>query len=428
MPSTRFLQNASCEQLLDAAALNHTVYFGQVAEVGGEDAFAFGTYDWSPHRWNEKEATVPYPRFNPSTVSQDVARFMVECRGQGVKVASVRTLGERAPADLAASLLAQGFRPAGPDPILALDLAKMDVGGDLDGLRMEIIEDEETWEGTAPRNLPNRRLRYQESLTDPTTRRSWHLVAWSGDRLIGHIQLLLTRGPLGVAGLYGLGVIPHKNDPGVEAALVRAACRHARNLGCGYAVYAVGECGHLDPALGFEAVGQGMSWWIQEPEIDTPPTPESVAFVEAVGWGDTDTLDRLPSSSLPSNLDEPLLCGLTPLQVAALLRQPASAEWLIQRGATPNLSLLWTLGWKDRLPAWLVRQPDLLNRRFDQDQRTPLHDAVSRDDLEFVRFLLERGADPTLEDGAYHSTPLGWARHFGHSAVIPLLEAHTPAD
>jgi hypothetical protein len=425
---TRFLQQASREQLLDAAALNTTAYFGQAAMTDGADAWPSGTYDWSPHPWNEKEAVVPYPRFNPSTLSQDVARFMTECRNQNIKVVSVQTLGETAPAYLAASLLAQGFGPAGPDPIMALDLAKADLGGDPDGLRWEAVEDEEAWGRIAPRNLPNRRLRYRESSTDPATRRSAHLAAWMGDRLIGHIQLLITRGPLGVAGLHGLGVIPHKGDPGVKEALARAACRHARDLGCGYAVYLLGECGQLDPALGFEAVGKGRSWWIQEPEIDTPPAPESVAFVEAIGRGDTDALDRLPSASLPPDLDSPLLCGLTSLEVAALLHQSASAEWLLRRGAAPDLPSLWMLGWADRLPALLARQPELIDRRVGPDQKVPLHEAVWRNDLEFVRFLLERGADPTIEDAAYHSTPLGWAHHLGRSALIPLLEAHNSAN
>ncbi len=402
-----------------------TACLGLAAEIAGETAFPSGTYDWSPRSWNGKEASVPYPRFHPATVSQDVERYMAECRRQSIKVVSVKTLGEAPPVDLVASLLAQGFGPAGPDPIWALDLARVDVAGaGPDGLRVEVVEDEQAWERAAPANLPNRRLRYRESTTDPSARRSWHFAAWKGDRLLGHLQLLLTRGPLGVAGLYCQGVLPHQGDLGVSAALQRAACRHARDLGCGYAIWI--DMGQPDPALGFEEVGRGRSWWIQEPEIDTAPPPESVAFVEAVGRGDADALDRLPSASLPPDLNRPQMCGMTPLEVATLLGQSSSAEWLLRHGATPDLALLWSLGWKDRLPMMLVRQPELINQRYGQEQRTPLHAAAWRDDLAFVRFLLERGADPTLEDAEHHGTALGWAQHGGRSAVIPLLEAHDP--
>lgn len=38
-----------------------------------------------------------------------------------------------------------------------------------------------------------------------------------------------------------------------------------------------------------------------------------------------------------------------------------------------------------------------------------------------IRFLLDRGADPAIRDAVYHSTPIGWAGHFGQSDSIDLL-------
>jgi len=38
-----------------------------------------------------------------------------------------------------------------------------------------------------------------------------------------------------------------------------------------------------------------------------------------------------------------------------------------------------------------------------------------------IRFLLNRGADPAIRDEEYHSTPIGWAHHFGQSASVDLL-------
>jgi hypothetical protein len=52
---------------------------------------------------------------------------------------------------------------------------------------------------------------------------------------------------------------------------------------------------------------------------------------------------------------------------------------------------------------------------------TALHTAAWQGHLEMVRFLLERGADPTIVDECYHSTAHGWAEHAGRSAVAAIL-------
>ena len=38
-----------------------------------------------------------------------------------------------------------------------------------------------------------------------------------------------------------------------------------------------------------------------------------------------------------------------------------------------------------------------------------------------IRFLLDRGADPAIRDGAYQSTPISWACHFGQNDSVDLL-------
>jgi ankyrin repeat protein len=51
---------------------------------------------------------------------------------------------------------------------------------------------------------------------------------------------------------------------------------------------------------------------------------------------------------------------------------------------------------------------------------------VSRGNLPLAEWLLAAGADPSLRDKHYHSTPLGWASHFGQQPLIDLLEPLTP--
>ena len=47
--------------------------------------------------------------------------------------------------------------------------------------------------------------------------------------------------------------------------------------------------------------------------------------------------------------------------------------------------------------------------------------AAQNDHLEMARLLLAHGADPTVEDAIYHSSPSGWAEHFGSKRVHQLL-------
>ena len=50
------------------------------------------------------------------------------------------------------------------------------------------------------------------------------------------------------------------------------------------------------------------------------------------------------------------------------------------------------------------------------------HGRFTRSQIETaIRFLLDRGADPAIRDEVYHSTPIGWACHFGQSDSVDLL-------
>jgi hypothetical protein len=40
-----------------------------------------------------------------------------------------------------------------------------------------------------------------------------------------------------------------------------------------------------------------------------------------------------------------------------------------------------------------------------------------------VRFLIEHGADASVEDCSFHSTPLGWAEHNLQSQVVDYLSS-----
>ena len=62
---------------------------------------------------------------------------------------------------------------------------------------------------------------------------------------------------------------------------------------------------------------------------------------------------------------------------------------------------------------------------MEQAWETALHEAAGSGDVELARLLLDLGADPNIEDARFHATPLGWAEHFGHAAMVDLLSPLT---
>ena len=98
----------------------------------------------------------------------------------------------------------------------------------------------------------------------------------------------------------------------------------------------------------------------------------------------------------------------TPLSWAAFKSRLAAARWLLDHGADVNRRA--TFGGPGH-GAGL----------------TALHLAAQSDHVEMARLLLERGADTTIADALYESTPVGWAGHFGAAragAVSPPCGAN----
>ncbi len=136
-----------------------------------------------------------------------------------------------------------------------------------------------------------------------------------------------------------------------------------------------------------------------------------------------------PSDDPQEILDEALVW-------AAKNGRTEAMGFLLERGADINADpyrgtpLLWAAS-RGHLEAtaWLLDHGAEVNRRatFGGPQHgqgvTALHLAAQHGLIEMVRFLVQRGADPSIEDEIYHSTPDGWANHFGHTAVRAFLEA-----
>lgn len=109
--------------------------------------------------------------------------------------------------------------------------------------------------------------------------------------------------------------------------------------------------------------------------------------------------------------------------MAALLARGADIDGVPHNGAALHWALL-----AHRVEAveWLLGQGADASRRAvwgDSADVTPLHMVAGwANDPGAARLLLQRGADPSVRDRTYDSTPLGWAEHFGHIEVAAVLK------
>lgn len=126
---------------------------------------------------------------------------------------------------------------------------------------------------------------------------------------------------------------------------------------------------------------------------------------EALGWAARhDRVDSMAQLvALGADVNANPYRG-TPLLWATCGDAVDAAAWLLDHGANPNL-----------------------RHDFGGSQHgfsaVAMHLAAQYGRLKCLRLLLERGADPNIEDAAYDATPLGWAKHVGaHESVELLLQ------
>lgn len=218
--------------------------------------------------------------------------------------------------------------------------------------------------------------------------------------------------------------------------------------------------------------GDGGPWHRRMPDATDPP---DVMLRQQLWWacahGYLDRVRLLAEHGV--GLAEPLRNGQTPGQVATRAGRPEVVALLADLGApAPELSVVQSLigaalaadteGVERiraahptaldhalrRHPGLVVRAAAARNRAaihlllqlgfdidalgradlpIDQPWETALHHAAGAGDEELVRELLALGADPTVHDARFHSTPADWARNSEHEAVADLLEAGLPA-
>lgn len=421
---------ATPAQLLRAVAANHTAWFttNALAAPGGEICRRSGAV-WLYTPGPDGEVVVPFPRIPQARMAATLDALVAFCRERTPRRVSCWTLTPNGPRGLGARLAARGFEWGWQAHWMRLDFRQLSRLPDTlrSGSGIEILREEDgggDWnvEDDLPYHSRDGDALFR-SHARAQPRRAWRFAAWRNGKVIGQIALFVTTGPPGAAGIYNMGVVPAARRQGIGSALIRAACRFAREIGCHHALLNA-AAPDFYAALGFESLGYGQTWWLHAPTLAAPPpTPEQIAFAEALGLGDLAALWALRDrGALPGDLNAPLPGGSPPMTLCVRAQQPASARWLEAQGATLEVLQAWDFGWKNQIAALLARSPDLVNRRSGAWGLTPLHEAVSRGDAALVSLLLAARPDLTLEDTQFHSTPLGWARHLQKAEIIPLLE------
>lgn len=418
-------REATSKELIQAAAGNHISWFSENAKVvKGEVESQDGlTVIYSPASDSDAlgEVILAFPQMNEGDhvgAALDIA--LETSRDKKVRQVSCWSAVPTQPSDLPARLIARGFSWGWQPHWMVLDLERAQPESFAIPEGLEITLDEgSVWDVVGlPYYEPSDASRLR-ALAQQEPRKTYHFGAWLEGRVVGHSLLHVSGGALTVAGIYNVAVLPEARHQGVGRAISWAACQHARRLGCRYVL--LNAATHIYKRLGFVSLGYGQTWWMSGPVLAMPPLDaDTIAFTEAIGRGDRETLEALP---VPSEIDAPLRCKMTPLEVTARLGQTESARWLLAQGASPDVIPLCDLGWRDQVPAVLAAHPELANRRLGEGW-TPLHEAVLRNDLTLARLILSANPDLSIQDLQFQATPLGWAQHFQHAELITLIEEH----
>jgi ankyrin repeat protein len=214
--------------------------------------------------------------------------------------------------------------------------------------------------------------------------------------------------------------------------------------------------------------GSGGIWHARlAPMHATPSQLVEDELVKAAAWNHprrAAVVLRHPVDVDGRGTRHPIFEGRTPYELAVLNGNAAVVELLEAAGAKPDhpdpeLEFLGACMRADRQNVQRLRTSDptivvraiarrphqisvaadrdrsdavklMIELGFDVDaadpyphEQTALHGAVYNGNLELVRYLVEHGADPDIEDCSFHSTPVGWAEHNEQQNVVDYLSS-----
>lgn len=306
-----------------------------------------------------------------------------------------------------------GFRPDGRPHWMALDLHTVPAGGD--DIVLTVVD--RLTDVTAPGlcAFDEQTAAIRESMAAESPRRVWQLVQWQDGEPAGQISVITTTGELGVAGLHDLVVLPDARTNGLGTSRFLALCRFLTDLGVRYAVLNADGNPALYRLFGFRSLGFGRTWWLSGDRLTAPADPDGRAVADAITDADLAVL-----SGLRGRLNRRLPNGMTAVEFAAAVPQPASTTWLVDNGAPLDVLSAWDLGWRDTASD-LLSEPSVRDAQRPRSGKSLLHVAVERDDRALVQLLLAAGIDTDLRDHRFGGTALDWATALQRPRMAALL-------
>jgi GNAT superfamily N-acetyltransferase len=240
--------------LVRAAAENQTTWLTRIAEAAGGFVTREQGVTWTR---SPAGAALAFPQLSRERLDEVLPRFLEAA--EGAPEASCWSLLPTQPPGLHEVLLAAGFREGWQANWMAIDVKHLSAPLRTEGVEVALVADwtptELPWDGAGI-------TRVRELLAAERPRNVWHVAAWRTGEPVGHATLSVTRGELGVAGIYDMGVAAPERRRGIGSTLTAMLLDLARGEGCAVATLnATPEGERLYRELGFRHVGVAQTWW-----------------------------------------------------------------------------------------------------------------------------------------------------------------------
>jgi ankyrin repeat protein len=151
------------------------------------------------------------------------------------------------------------------------------------------------------------------------------------------------------------------------------------------------------------------------------------AYEVAVHHGNAAVVDLLAAAGATPSSDDLLLQAAGAFMRGdrtAIERLRGKAPTVIEQLISEEPDLIVEAAANGKVEALRLMVDQGFNVNFMR-RKTALHDAAWNGDLQMVKVLVELGADPTIVDREFQSTPAGWAEHAGQDEVAEYLNRLT---
>lgn len=314
---------------MQAVAHNHVRWLVDAATSTGGAVHEQDGVTWVYAPWKQ-QAEILFPSLDRASASEILDGVIRSCRRLSLRRLACWSLSPTRPRELGAILVARGFGWGWRPRWMWLDLSRARLDHDRPkGLTVDLVGNDAVWDFEDLPFYSRTEAEGWRVLNDADPRHAWQFVGRLNGEVVAQTKLVVTRGRLGIAGIYNVGVRRTFRGQGIAKAVIGAALVLAKEMGVGHAMLnGTGE--RVYRQLGFELVGYGQTWACKEALAKRMPSQEQIAYVEAIGRDDVDTLERMAARMTRRALNRPLAEGMTPMKLAVEMESKKTMGWLTE--------------------------------------------------------------------------------------------------